>query len=185
MKVFSRTLFLAILVFLAVGMGSAAVLSSYGVISGTANVEGPNLYTASGNELLINEEPEGSQITSYALDGSNREVEFFENTDLNGVGWYPVQASMYVEAKLDESNSNVDEAGLELVFYYRKDGEFTRICGDKVTIDSYEYTTKQTGCMGEINETIDGFEYHVKSTNSDAYYRVKTSPNTRVEVNAQ
>ena len=61
---------------LVVGMASASVLDSFGVISGEANVEGPTFYADAGNDLVVND-GESAVSTTYSVAGQET---IFEDT---------------------------------------------------------------------------------------------------------
>ncbi len=167
---------------LVVGMASASVLDSFGVVSGEADVEGPTFWAAPGGQLWVNERSDTDG--NYELDGANLEREFFTNYEIDGGSWYPVQLDYYVDAKIrDESDD--DSGNLALSLRYDNGDGYESICTQEVLVDSGSYETYSANCSGSISGQPSKFQYEIEATNENADYRVQAYDVTRVEVSAQ
>lgn len=86
---------------LATGIGSAELLGSFGVLSGTAEVEGPTFYAGSGDNLYRSLENAGS----YTVNISDTDPEKFSIDFGEEVSWYDSEVNMSARAKGIETGS--------------------------------------------------------------------------------
>mgnify|MGYP006275075163 CR=1 FL=1 len=167
---------------LVIGMASANVLDSFGVVSGEADVEGPMFYPADDGEdyLKINEAPDQDEEISYTTIGPE-DVQLFSSANVGGYQWYPVEARSVVEARTDGDTA---EGNLLSEFGYTSNGDSYVICTAEVFVNSSEYIVHEGSCTGQINNTVDRFYVRYKGGVNEEF-AIQSQGETRVEVNAQ
>ncbi|MFB6100855.1 MAG: hypothetical protein ABEK16_06325 [Candidatus Nanohalobium sp.] len=165
---------------LAAGMGSAGVLESFGIISGTVDVEGPTFYAADGKVLQL-DVPEGDEKVDYLGVGPKPgDVEYFSTRDLGGKEWYDLEAEMYVEVK---AQSGVENASLNLQFNYRDSSGDWNGCGKWVNFETQDsYHTVSVSCDLDVPGDVEKFQYVIEARDD---LGIQATGGTRVEVNAQ
>lgn len=167
---------------LAVGMASASVLQSFGVVSGDADVEGPVFYPADDGEkyLKLNEDPNSDEEISYRTVGPE-DVQLFTSNNLGGYQWYPVEADFVIEARTD---GDTEKGNLLSEFGYTSDGNSYAICTAEVFVNSSEYSVHEGSCTGQVNNKVDRFYVRYKGGVTEQF-AIQSQGETRVEVSVQ
>jgi len=174
---------------LVVGMASASVLDSFGVISGEADVEGPTFYVAEIDEdqvLKVNEEPAESENFDYRSIGPDYSLEYFTSPDLGEGEWYNMTLDLYVKGKAMDSPGNIEAE----VMYDSESEQDILICSTNIMVDSTEtYKEFSSSCdskeASEIDSSsIEELTYKLEG-GGDKKFNIKPDGVTRVEVNAQ
>ena len=167
---------------LVVGMASASVLDSFGVISGEADVDGPTFYAAD-NERLILEEPSGDLESDYSQVGPDPgDVEFYTSRDFGGKGWYDAEIEMY--ATVNKENEGKD-ASLEMEFEYQTEDDKWDGCKDYANFQDTnggDYQVVEGSCKVNITGEVTNFQY-VLSSNDEL--GLQAQGKTRAKVSAQ
>lgn len=167
---------------LAAGMGSAEVLSSFGVVSGSADVEGPTFYAADGEELIL-DVPDADERSDYSQIGPGPgDVEFYESLNLEGKEWYDIRADMY--ATLNKEN-NGTLASVKMEFNYKSSSGSWNGCSKWVDFNDTnggDYQVVSGSCDVSVPGEVEKFEYVLSSRDE---LGLQAQGETRVEVNAQ
>jgi hypothetical protein len=169
-----RKLAIGLVAFLATGMASAAYLHSYGTVEGDVDVQGPNLVAAGADDLLISREPDES--TAYYL--RSLQLHFYSSPEID-TDWYPVNATMRVEARAPSG-----AADLDLSFVYSNSKrENVKVCSTQtVEVDSSSYRTYNASCSGEIKGNVESFDYYIGNFDPSNDIYVRADGDTRIEV---
>lgn len=174
---------------LVVGMASASVLDSFGVIGGEAEVTGPTFYVAEieGEQVLkVNEKPEGSENFNYRSIGPDYSLEYFTSPDLGDGEWYNMTLDLYVKAKAMDSPGNIQAD----VIYDSESETDVLICSTNIKVTSTDnYEEFSSSCESRPESNIDSSKIekltYKLSGGEDKKYHIKPDGVTRVEVNAQ
>lgn len=114
-----------------IGIASAGLLDSFGRITGSVEVKGPVFYTASSNELIINEKP-SSGNWNIISNGPyvKREWVMSKENSLGGIDFYKPEINFVVNLKIGDDFNVPRGIGLEFGYYDSNDNKKT-ICSTK------------------------------------------------------
>lgn len=150
-------------------------------VSGTIEVLGPVFYTASSNELIVNEKPSNGYWNSIS-DGSyvKREWVMSESEVLGGIDFYKPEIKFVVKLEIDD-DFNVSR-GIDLEFGYYDSSESKKAICSVQYISIIENGTIEIECptnsyehfirSGDI-ENVERFYYAFEPLSSKEY-RIKT-----------
>lgn len=176
---------ISISVLLVVFSGSATVLDSFGVISGEASVESPNLYAAGGDELVLDDEDLSTSGSATNITNGAEEYEFFVLESVSdSAEWYKMEAVIDVELRSEEPGG--EEVNVSVSFGNLQDSE--RSCETFVAVEGDEYEVYSTeevdGFECVIEEPPEGeLELRVEMVEDDEEARINYTGDTKVEVN--
>ncbi len=146
-------------------------------VSAEVSVSGPIFYTASSNELIMNEEP--TSVTIEEINGIE-EIDFIMVEDLEGAELYKPKLNFVVELEI---NNLTIPRGIELEFgYIKENGNSVRICNVQ-RIDITENGTVEVPCDGSVIPTdIKHFYYTIEGMGGESIeYKIETK-NSYVEI---
>ena len=154
-----------------ISLASAGLVSFLSnTVEGEINIEGPVFYTASGENLIMNDMPDSS--TTKTINGIE-EIDFIMEEDLGGIDFYKPELNLVVE--LEINNFSVAR-GIELEFgYVRQNGNSVRLCNVQ-RIDITDNGDYDVPCDAEhVPTDIKHFYYTVEGM-GDEYleYKIKT-----------
>lgn len=179
MNVYQKTTVLTVAAFLAAGIASATLLSSFGSISGTADVEEPTFNAEASSELVPNSFDE--DVTGNSQPIHTNPPEFVYES---GSEWYPSNVSFQVEVRddgdEDDSDVNHGEGTVEAVFSMGDES-----CSKEFTVDkdgNENYQTKTFEC--EIEQSGNGDIVLEFNQIEGTSYLKYNQDDTRVEVSS-
>jgi len=181
-NVFGKSIPVLAIFVLGIALVSAALITSWGTITGLVTVEGPVFYATSGEgspgSLLINEQGTG---TTYTISGQDERI--FITTELEEMDFYAPELKLSVEANLHEGTQ---PKLLDLEFgYYDKftDGTSYPFCKVTVNVTSDALDVYSDICDGSPANSLEAFYYSIKGRGTgDVKISVKT---TNQETKAQ
>lgn len=169
-----KTIMMGIVSLMLIGIVSAGLVGYLSnSVTGSVEVKGPVFYTASSNELIINEEPDSS--STKTINGIE-EIDFVMEEDLGGIDFYKPELNFVVELEI---NNFSESRGIELEFgYIGENGNSVRICNiQKIGIVENDLDEPlSVSCMGIVAPTdIKHFYYTIEGM-GDEYleYKIKT-----------
>ena len=166
---------------LVVSIAYAGVLSYYGKIVGTVNIQPPIFYASSEGtypkyKLLINAPPTSYNEISF-YDGTNI---LFATSPLGITSFYSAIYTFTVKAK-----ANATDYDMTLEFgVLHKNGRFEPICSAIVTINSTDYQIYQASCSAKGLDLSpdDSFAWRISGAYESVTYYVMPDGTTKVEV---
>lgn len=184
MKAFKLSMVLAGLL-LVLGISSASVLDSFGVISGESDVEGPTFYVANGDRLVAGQNfDSGDHFTNGVL--SDRETVYFDSSDLPESDWYPVELNYSIQAEIDASESDVEFADIDATLRGKKNKESYKICTGEFRVNVTEdKKVFSDTCKGQLSTEVDQLELEYNLITENTRVQYAATGDTKVEVNAQ
>jgi len=142
-------------------------------VSATVEVSGPVFYTASGENLVMNDEPSSS--STKTINGLEK-INFIMEENLEGADFYKPELNFVVDLEI---NNFSESRGIELEFgYIKENGNSVRICNvQRIGITESELNNPlEVSCDGTVDPTdIKHFYYTIEGM-GDEYleYKIKT-----------
>lgn len=139
-------------------------------VSGTIEVKGSIFYTASGENLIMNDEPASS--STKTINGLG-EIDFIMEEDLEGIDFYKPELNFVVDMEI---NNLTNPRGIELEFGYIKENwNSATICNVQV-IGISNNDIIEVPCDGEVIPTnVRHFYYTIEGMGDESLeYKIKT-----------
>lgn len=168
---------------LVLGISSASVLDSFGVVSGDAEVEGPTFYVAN-DERLVEGQNFGSDdhFTYSTVDKST--LDYYTREGLPESDWYPMNLTYYLDAELE--TDAVDSTDVELTLRGKSSDSSYSICTGKVTVTPKDdKDIVSDSCEGILDSEVDELELEINVLADDAEIQYAATGDSKVEVSAQ
>jgi hypothetical protein len=175
-------LMVGIFFLLVMGIVSAGLLDYYGLIKGTADVEGPTFYASSSSiggiyyQLLINTPPSDGE-----LDLTDGNVIIFASDSLNVDNWYSADWKTTVNVGTNKVGNKLT---IQLWVLDQNYGGKTELCSQTITLDSVGNKTYQITCsLGSLTlDPTDRLGLRIGGWGVDSTYMIKVEGTTRSEV---
>lgn len=175
---------LSVSILIILGSSSATLLSSYSIISGDANIDGPVFYAGPNETLYLNEVSEQEEVYKIS-DNEETTIARIDKEGLASAEWYDFDLDIHAEAKIEDQEGS-GELNLK-ISYYDEDGEPVSLCNDTVKVTKEdEFEQVSSSCEGSPKEddSITGFRYTFEPEDGSDL-AIKADEYTRFEVNAQ